>query len=173
MNYAVKAPHLIKPRGRSRFYQTLSANDVDRLSAFYLSLDFDSRRRRFGGGQSDDAIVAYCRTANWQRSIIIARGSNHLLDAVLEIHPLSDSWDRAEITLTCPLECDRSFIFAELFQLAALTAGERGCTQFVMCINDGCYEPIDIFGDAGRKSFDGEDLHFDIRDYTIETGVGR
>jgi len=98
MNYAVKATYLARPRRRGRSLQSLTANDVDRLSAFYLSLDFDERRNRFGGGQSDESIVAYCRTIDWQRVIIIARGSSHLLDAVMEIHQLSENWDRGEIT---------------------------------------------------------------------------
>jgi hypothetical protein len=168
MNYAIKATHLARSRGYSRSLQILTANDVDRLSAFYLSLDFDGRRRRFGGGRSDESIVAYCRTINWERTIIIARGSSYLLDAVMEIHSLSESWDHAEITLTCPLLCDRSPIFAELFQLAALTGGGRGCMKFVMYLNDGFSESINIFGDFGRKSCDGEVLNFDIRDYTIK-----
>jgi hypothetical protein len=41
--------------------------------------------------------------------------------------------------------------------------------KFVMYLNDGCSESIDIFGEAGRKSCDGEVLNFDIRDYTITT----
>lgn len=167
MNYAVKATHLPRPRGYGRSLQFLTANDADRLGAFYLSLDFDSRRARFGGGQSDESIVMYCRKINWQRAIIIARGSSHLLDAVLEIHPLSQNWDRAEITLTSPLDCDRNHIFAELLQLAALTAGERGCKSFVMYLNDGCFNPVRILGDIGRKSNDGEALTFDISEYAI------
>jgi hypothetical protein len=170
MNYAVKATQLTNPSNRGRSLQTLTANDVDRFSAFYLSLDFNGRRDRFGAGQSDETIVAYCRTIDWQRAIIIARGSSHLLDAVLEIHPLSDNWDHAEIALTCPLDCDRSPTFAQLFQLAALTAGGRGCTKFVMYLNDGRSEAMDILGDAGRKSCDGQVLTFDIGDYTIPSG---
>jgi hypothetical protein len=166
----LKRPIWPGPRGRGRSLQSLTANDVDRLSAFYLSLDFDERRNRFGGGQSDESIVAYCRTIDWQRVIIIARGSSHLLDAVMEIHQLSENWDRGEITLTCPLDCERSTIFVELFQLAALTAGGRGCTKFVMYLNDGCAEAIDILGDAGRKSRDGKVLNFDIGDYTVTNG---
>jgi hypothetical protein len=167
MNYAFNATHLTRPRSHGRSLQLLTANDADRLKAFYLGLDFDHRRSRFGGGQSDQSIVAYCRTIDWQRVIILARGSSHLLDAVLEIHPLSRNWDRAEITLTCPLDCDRSHIFAELLQLAALTAGGRGCSKFLMYLNDGCSEAISMFGDIGRESRDGELLSFDISDYRI------
>ena len=125
MNYAIKTAPLTRPRGFGRSLQRLTANDTDRLAAFYLSLDFDNRRRRFGGAQSDESIVAYCRAINWPHAIVFARGSAHLLDAVLELHPLSENWECAEITLTCPLDYDRSHIFAELFQLAALTAGGR------------------------------------------------
>jgi hypothetical protein len=173
MNYPVKATHLARSPGYGRPLQILTANDVNRLSAFYLSLDFDGRRRRFGGGRSDESIVAYCQTINWQRTIIIARGSSYLLDAVVEIHSLSEDWNHAEITLTCPLQCDRSRIFAELFQLAALTGGGRGCRKFVMYLNDGCSEFIDTFGDAARKSCDGEVLNIDIRDYTISTDANQ
>jgi hypothetical protein len=167
MNYAFKVDHLTKPRGYGRSLQLLTANDADRFEAFYLSLDFDRRRSRFGGGQSDESIVAYCRTIDWQRVIVVARGSSHLLDAVLEIHPLCRNWDRAEITLTCPLDCDRSHIFAELLQLVALTAGGRGCSEFLMYLNDGCSEATGIFGDIGRESRDGELLSFDVSDYGI------
>jgi hypothetical protein len=167
MNYAVKATHLTGPRSDGRSLQLLTAHDADSLEAFYLGLDFDNRRSRFGGGQSDQSIVAYCRTIHWQRAVIIARGSSHLLDAVLEIHPLSQNWDRAEITLACPLDGDRSRISAELFQLAAVTAGGRGCSEFVMYLNDGCADATGIFGDMARKSCDGEVLSFDIRDYAI------
>jgi hypothetical protein len=173
MNYAIKAPHLTRPRGHTRSLQTLTANDVDRLCAFYLGLDFDDRRHRFGGGHSDESIVTYCRAIDWQRAIIIARGSSYLLDAVLEIHPLVENQDRAEITLTCPLNCDRSSIFAELFQLAALTAGKHGCRKFLMYLNEGCSEAIDILGDAGRKSRDGQMLSFDIGDYTVAADGGQ
>ncbi len=170
MNYAIKTAPLIRPRGFGRALQLLTANDAGRLVAFYLGLHFDNRRRRFGGAQSDESIVAYCRTINWQHAIVFARGGAHLLDAVLEVHPLSQNWDCAEITLTCPLDCDRSHIFAELFQLAALTAGGRGCSKLLMYLNDGCSEAIDILGDAGRRSCDGEVLNFDIGDYTITSG---
>jgi hypothetical protein len=172
MNYAVDTTDLTRPRRHGRSLQLLTANDADRLEALYLSLDFDGRRARFGGGQSDEAIVTYCRTINWQRAIIIARGSSHLLDAVLEIHPLSKNWDRAEITLTSPLDCDRSHIFSELLQLAALTAGGRGCKSFVMHLNDGCFNTVGILGDIGRKSRDGEVLNFDIGEYAIARTSG-
>jgi hypothetical protein len=167
MNYAIKATNLPRPRSHGRSLQFLTANDSDRLETFYLGLDFDSRRARFGGGQSDQSIVTYCRSIDWQRAVIIARGSSHLLDAVLEIHPLSQSWDRAEITLTSPLDCDRNHIFAELLQLAALTAGERGCKSFVMYLNDGCFNTVGILGDIGRTSDDGEVLSLDIGEYAI------
>src|ERR1700730_1320361 len=80
MNYAFNATHLTRPRSHGRSLLLLTANDADRLKAFYLSLDFDNRRSRFGGGQSDQSIVAYCRMIDWQRVIILARGSSHLLD---------------------------------------------------------------------------------------------
>jgi hypothetical protein len=167
MNYAVKATDLPRPRGYGRSFQFLASNDAHRLETFYLSLDFDDRRARFGGGQSDESIIRYCRTIDWKHAVVVARGSSHLLDAVLEIHPLSRDWDRAEITLTSPLDCDRNRIFAELLQLAALTAGARGCKTFVMYLNEGCFDNVGMLCDIGRKSADGELLSFDISEYAI------
>jgi hypothetical protein len=51
--------------------------------------------------------------------------------------------------------------------LAALMAGQRGCSKFLMHRNDGCSEAMDIFCDANRQSCVGEILHIDIGDYTI------
>jgi hypothetical protein len=167
MNYAVKAPNLVRPIGYARSLRFLTANDLDKIEAFYLALDFDNRRQRFGGGQSDEAIVSYCRMIDWTNTIVIGRGSFHLLDAVLEIHPLSSNWDRAEITLTCPLDCDRSRIFAELFQLAAFAAGERGCTKFVVYLNAGCSELVPILHSLGEHTSDGEVLNIDTSGYAI------
>ena len=167
MNLAVKAIYPTRPRSHGRSLQFLTANDADKLGAFYLSLDFDSRRARFGGGQSDQSIVKYCRTVDWRRAIIIARAGSYLLDAVLEVHPLSENWDRAEITLTSPLDCDRHHIFAELLQLAALTAGGRGCKTFLMYLDDGCFDVLGSLGDIGRKSRDGEVLSLDISEYAM------
>jgi hypothetical protein len=167
MNYAIKATDLPRPRNHGRSLQLLTANDADRLETFYLGLDFDSRRARFGGAQSDQSIVAYCQSIDWQRAVIIARGGSRLLDAVLEVHPLSQGWDRAEITLTSPLDCDRDHIFAELLQLAALTAGRRGCRSFVMYLNEGCFNPVGILRDIGRSADDGEILSLDISEYAI------
>jgi hypothetical protein len=174
MNYALKATNLLRPRSHGRSLQFLTIHDTNRLATFYLGLDFDNRRARFGGGQSDESIVTYCRSIDWQHAVIIARGSSHLLDAVLEIHPFSQSWDRAEITLTSPLDCDRNHIFAELLQLAALTAGGRGCKSLVMYLNDGCFNPVGILGDIGRTSDDGEMLSLDISEYAVAgTSISR
>ena len=165
MNYAIKTPNLTRPVGYGRSLQVLTANDAERLEAFYLTLDFDSRRRRFGGGSSNQAITQYSRAIDWQRTIMMARGSSYILDAVLEIHPFSLRWDRAEIAMTCPLQCDRSRIFAELLQLAAFTAGARGCATFVMQLNAGCCEETDIFANLGRNQREGDILSVDISEY--------
>jgi hypothetical protein len=88
-----------------------------------------------------------------------------MFDAVLEIHPVSQNWDRAEISMISPLDCDRSRIFAELFQLAALTAGARGCTQFISYLHHECEEAVEIMSGLGRCCRDGETVSIDITDY--------
>jgi hypothetical protein len=166
MHLRASVPEFTRSPGHGRFMEILNPKDTERLEVFYLGLDFDQRRQRFGGGISDTSIKDYCRKFNWQRAIVIARASSYLLDTVCEIHPCA-SWEKAEIAVCCPLGCDRSRIFSELFQLGALTAGALGCTKFVAYDNVERFEDILILRTLGRTVHDKDSLTIDISEYSI------
>ena len=135
------------PVRASRF---LTADDTGRLIRFYLGFDFEARRSRFGEAVSDDAIIEYCDAIEWRRSILIARAGAVDLKAVLEIHPLSQQWDCAELIVACPDDDDRIHCFAQLLQIAAFAAGQRGCRTFLVPLDDTSREILPLLQGLGR-----------------------
>jgi hypothetical protein len=135
------------PVRASRF---LTADDAGRLTRFYLGFDFEARRSRFGEAGSDDAIIEYCDAIEWRRSILIARAGAVDLKAVLEIHPLSQQWDCAELIAACPDDDDRIHCFAQLLQIAAFAAGQRGCRTFLVPLDDTSREILPLLQGLGR-----------------------
>ena len=117
-----EAPEEAMAGGASRF---LTAEDAGRLTQFYLGFDFEARHDRFGAEVSDHAIIDYCDAIEWRRSVLIARASAVVLEAALEIHPLSQQWDCAELIAACPSRGDRGDSLARLLQIAAFAAGQR------------------------------------------------
>jgi hypothetical protein len=135
------------PVRASRF---LTSDDTGRLIRFYLGFDFEARRSRFGEAACDDAIIEYCDAMEWRRSILIARAGAYDLKAVLEIHPLSQQWDCAELIAACPDEDDRIHDFAQLLQIAAFAAGQRGCRTFLVPLDDTSREILPLLQGMGR-----------------------
>lgn len=152
-----------RPSGRA--LQILAAGDVARLEVFYQGLGFDDRRARFGSGVSDESISTYCRTLDWHNTIVIARGGLQCFDTVLEINFLTRDWSEAEISITCPLTCDRSHIFAELLQLAAFKAGVLGCMAFMLHRPWAGADLITVAQSIGQVSRASDYLRIDIADY--------
>jgi hypothetical protein len=135
------------PLRASRF---LTADDTGLLTRFYLGFDFEARRSRFGDAVSDDAIIDYCDAIEWRHSVLIARAGAHGLQALLEIHPLSQQWDCAELIAACPDEDDRMHVFAQLLQIAAFAAGQRGCRTFLVPLDDTSREILPLLQVLGR-----------------------
>jgi hypothetical protein len=131
----------------SRF---LTSDDTGRLTRFYLGFDFEARRSRFGDAVSDDAIIEYCDAIEWRHSVLIARDGVLGLQAVLEIHPLSQQWDCAELIAACPDDDDRLHILAQLLQIAAFSAGQRGCRTFLVPLDDTTREILPLLQGMGR-----------------------
>jgi hypothetical protein len=105
--------------------RSLTASDVEvSLLPFYLGLDFDARRRRFGGGVCDDAIRQHCRALNLDNAIVLACSGRAGLIAAIELHPLVHDWENTELALAECAEADRTTIVAHLLQLAAFAAGK-------------------------------------------------
>jgi hypothetical protein len=152
---------------RRRPLHILTAHDLEKLTLFYLGLDFDGRRGRFGAGVSGQSIARYCQTLDWHRSIILGRTGGYFFDAILEIHPLSPGWGTAEIVLTCPLLCETSQIFSQLIQLAALLAGQKSCHTFLVGRDHCCRDTIELLRSIGKPRSGINHLAIDLGDYTL------
>jgi hypothetical protein len=136
-----------RPARASRF---LTADDADRLMQFYLGFEYAARRSRFGLEVSDGEIIGYCTGIEWRHSVLIARDAAGCLEAVLEIHPLSQQWDCAELIAAAPDRGDCSQRFAQLLQVAAFAAGQRGCRTFLVPWNDTSREILPLLQGLGR-----------------------
>jgi hypothetical protein len=152
------------PVRASRF---LTADDTGRLTRFYLGFDFEARRSRFGEAVCDDAIIDYCDAIEWRRSILIARAGAVDLKAVLEIHPLSQQWDCAELIAACPDDDDRIHCFAQLLQIAAFAAGQRGCRSFLVPLDDTSREILPLLQGMGRVRLATTQACVDLEGYAI------
>ena len=105
-----------------RGFEFLGPNDIDRLETFFLSFDFDQRREYFGGGVSREGVRAYCRTIDWTGTTIITRTGPWCLEAIASITSIPEDLCSAELSMACPLQCDRRPIVAELLDLSIVTA---------------------------------------------------
>jgi hypothetical protein len=157
----------IGKRGQWRPLHILSLHDVEKLTLFYLGLDFDGRRSRFSAGVSGQSIIRYCQTLDWHRSIILGRSGGYFFDAILEIHPLSKGWSVAEIILSCPLLCKTTAIFSQLIQLAALLAGQKGCHTFVIARDNCCRDTFKLLKAMGKVRTGTDHLAIGLGDYTL------
>ena len=101
-----------------RSFQLLTHHDGQKLEAFFLAMSFDQRRACFGGGMSDQAVVSFCRSLDWRRVIVVGRMGPYCAEAVAIVTPLGDDANAAELSLACPLDCDRSAIIRTLIDLA-------------------------------------------------------
>jgi hypothetical protein len=137
-------------------FKALKPEDLNSLLlSFYLSLDFDARRARFGGGLSDDAIRQHCRQLDPNRTIVLACSGPAGLLAAIELHALSFGWGDVELAIAECAATDQRTIIAQLLQLAAFAAGERGCSCSILSPEEWL---------ARTSSRDGPDLHPGKRD---------
>src|ERR1700754_2199267 len=114
-------------------FKSLTASEIAAsLLPFYLGLDFDARRKRFGAAMSDEAIRQHCTRLNLDNAIVLVCEGPEGLIAAIELHPLAYGWADTELAFVSPTDADRTTIVAHLLQLAAFAAGERGCTAFVV-----------------------------------------
>jgi hypothetical protein len=106
-------------------FRSLVRQDGTKLTAFFLSLDFDQRRSYFGGGLSDQAIADFCGTIDWDRTTIVACSTSQRLEAVALIAYIPPDCEMAELSMWCSPYCDRSTTVCNLFDLARATVSHR------------------------------------------------
>ena len=78
-------------------FRALSAEDKKLLHRFYLDLNSDERRHRFGGAVSDESITRHCAGIDWNSVVVLACFAKQDILSVVELHPVSSTWDRAEL----------------------------------------------------------------------------
>src|ERR1700753_1752242 len=99
----------------SLVFKSLAAGDIGHaLLPFYLSLDFETRRRRFGGGVSDEAIRRHCEGLDPKNAMVLACAGQGGLLAAIELHALSPDWEHAELAVAEHAKSDRLTIVAHL-----------------------------------------------------------
>jgi hypothetical protein len=147
-------------------FKSLTAGEVEAsLLPFYLGLDFDARRRRFGGGVGDDAIRRHCRGLNLDNAIVLACSGKTGVIAAIELHPLGSDWDDTELALAESAAADRTTIVAHLLQLAAFAAGKRGCTTFVIPSCSSERDFIELLRGMGRVRMHEDVLRLELGEY--------
>jgi hypothetical protein len=150
----------------SLLFKSLTASDVEALLLpFYLGLDFEARRRRFGGGVSDDAIRQHCHKLNLDNAMVLVCSGKTGVIAAIELHPLGSDWEDTELALAECAKADRATIVAHLLQLAAFAAGKRGCATFVIpsCSSERDY--IELLRGMGRVRMHADLLRLELGEY--------
>ena len=153
---------------KGRTSRILSSLDAGRLLQFYQGLNFHQRRARFGAAISNESIAQFCQSIDWNSVIIIGRVRAYCLEAVVEIHPLCSAWRDAEITMANVVPIGRDRIFAQLLQLAAFAAGDRGCSILMMLLTPEDREWLPLLADLGTAVIDNNHLSVDLGDYTAD-----
>jgi hypothetical protein len=147
------------------FKSLLTTELPESLLPFYLGLDAEARRARFGAAVSDASIARHCRGLNVTRAIVLACEGLGGVVAAIELHALTPDWSDAELALTCTATSDQTTIVAHLAQLAAFAAGKRGCRALIIspCLHEQAF--IEIFRGMGRATRQDDGVRIDISEY--------
>jgi hypothetical protein len=147
-------------------FKSLIASDLEAsLLPFYLGLDFDARRKRFGGAVSDDAVRRHCRGLNLDNAIALACSGQSGIVAAIELHPLGSDWEDTELALAECTKADRTTIVAHLLQLAAFAAGKRGCTTFIIQSCSSERDFLELLRGMGRLRMQADAIRLELGDY--------
>jgi len=153
-------------------FKALSADDlIELLPSFYLGLDFDARRARFGCAVSDDSISRYCRGLDLDQAVVLGCVGPAGLIVVIELHPLSSTWEDAELALAEKPTTDRIMIVGHLLQLAAFTAGKRGCNKLVVPLGPSERDLLLLLRGMGRVRVQGDSARVDLGEYARLHGL--
>lgn len=145
----------IRTRPALAFGQLTNTDVRELLLPFYVGLDFDIRRARFGGALSDEAVRDHCNKLDLGTSIVLGCWTPARLLAAIELHPMENDWKAAELSIADCAETDRTTIIGHLLQLAAFAAGKRGCSTLFVQSSNG--ETKDLLKGMGRIM-----THFDL-----------
>jgi hypothetical protein len=149
-------------------FKSLSSDELDSLLLpFYLNLDFDARRARFGCAVSDDSIIRHCRGLNLSDVEVLGCVGPTGLIAAVELHPLSPTWEDAELALTEATTTNKIVILGHLLQLAAFAAGKRGCNALVIHTEPSEPDLLRLLRGMGRIRAQWDIARVDIAEYAL------
>jgi hypothetical protein len=147
-------------------FRSLSSNNIrSLLPSFYLGLDFDARRVRFGCAVSDDSIIRHCHGLDLSSGEVLGCVGPTGLIAAIELHPLSPTWEDAELAVAETTTTDRIIILGHLLQLAAFSAGKRGCNALVIHMEPSERDLLRLLRGMGRIRVQGDSARVDIAEY--------
>lgn len=146
-------------------FRSLVAADLNSLVSSYLRLDFDARRYRFCGAISDNSIRQHCDELNLDQSVVLGCFDAACLIATIELHPLFDDWEEAELAVVARHSSDTRNTLSHLLQLAAFVAGDRGCRTLIIPFNSREHRLIDLLRGMGRVRVHDDRARVDISEY--------
>jgi hypothetical protein len=153
-------------------FRSLSKDDLSALlPSFYLGLDFDARQARFGGAVSDDSIIRHCRELDSNQTVVLGCIEPTGLITAIELLPLSSTWEDAELAFAENARIDRIMILGHLLQLAAFTAGNRGCNTFIVPLRPCESDLRRLLRSMGRVRIQGESARVDLSEYASLHGL--
>jgi len=154
------------PAASTISFKSLSTDDLHTLlPSFYIGLDFDARRVRFGCAVSDDSILRHCRGLDPNQAVVLGCVGPGGLVAAIELHPLSPIWEDAELALAEGAATDRIMILGHLLQLAAFAAGKRGCNTLVVPLGPSERDLLRLLRSMGRVRVHGDSARVDLGEY--------
>ena len=154
------------PTAATVSFKSLSADDIRALlPSFYLGLEFDARRARFGCAVSDDSIIRHCVGLDLDRVEVLGCIGRAGLIAAIELHPLSPVWEDVELAVVDRATSDRITILGHLLQLAAFTAGKRGCSAFIVPLGPFERDLLRLLRGIGRVRVLDDSARIDLGEY--------
>lgn len=147
-------------------FKSLSVADIRSLLApFYLGLDFDARRARFGCAVSDHSIMRHCADIEPENAVVLGCIGGAGLIAAIELHPLSPVWEDVELAVADKATSDRITILGHLLQLAAFAAGKRGCNHIIVPLGPFERDLLRLLRGIGRVRVQGGCARVDLGEY--------
>jgi len=134
-------------------FRLLEGHEWYRLEALYCALDASGRRRRFCAVVSDASIRDHCEGLARKGAVVIGAFQSGRMDAAVEIVPVSEVWDEAEIAVTS-FRRDAGALVSRLLDLAAREGRRRGCDTFMTVLEgaDGLLPALACLGDVELDS---------------------
>jgi hypothetical protein len=144
-------------------FRFLEEHEVYRLEALYCALDAPGRRRRFCAAVSDASIRVHCEGLARKGAVVIGAFQSGRMDAAVEILPVSEIWDEAEIAVTS-FRRDGGALAMRLLELAAREGRRRGCDRFMTVLEAADAALMPALARLGDVEIESEIARIDISD---------